>query len=47
MTEADLTREVGAVKGFFITRAAEEGIRRRAQHGGTVTALIAWPSGRG
>jgi coenzyme F420 hydrogenase subunit beta len=39
--EADLTPELGAVKGFFITRAADEGIRRQSQHGGTVTALMA------
>ena len=39
--EADCTPELGAVKGFFITRATDEGIRRRAQHGGTVTALMA------
>jgi coenzyme F420 hydrogenase subunit beta len=38
---ADLTPEVGAVSGFFITRAADEAIRRQAQHGGTVSALIA------
>jgi coenzyme F420 hydrogenase subunit beta len=39
--ETDCTPELGAVKGFFITRAADEGVRRRAQHGGTVTALMA------
>lgn len=39
--DADLTPEVGAVNGFFIVRAADEAIRRRAQHGGTVSALIA------
>lgn len=38
---ADLTPEIGAVGGFFITRATDEAIRRRAQHGGTVSALIA------
>jgi coenzyme F420 hydrogenase subunit beta len=38
---ADLTQEVGAVSGFFITRAADEAIRRQGQHGGTVSALIA------
>jgi len=32
--------ELGAAGGFFITRAADERIRRGAQHGGTVTALI-------
>ncbi len=36
----DWTPEVGAAEGFFITRAADEGVRRQAQHGGTVTALI-------
>ena len=39
--EADFTPELGAVKGFFITRAADEAIRHQAQHGGTVTALTA------
>jgi coenzyme F420 hydrogenase subunit beta len=38
--EADLTPELGAMKGFYITRAVDEGLRRRAQHGGTVTALM-------
>ena len=38
---ADLTPELGAVKGFYIARAADEVVRRRAQHGGTVTTLIA------
>ncbi len=39
--ETDCTPELGAVKGFFIARAADEEVRRRAQHGGTVTALMA------
>ena len=39
--EADLTSEIGAVKGFYITRATDEQTRKNAQHGGTVTALIA------
>jgi coenzyme F420 hydrogenase subunit beta len=39
--EKDCTPELGAMKEFFITRAADEGIRQRAQHGGTVTALVA------
>jgi coenzyme F420 hydrogenase subunit beta len=39
--EKDCTPELGAVKEFFIARAADEGIRQRAQHGGTVTALVA------
>ncbi|MGD8387230.1 MAG: Coenzyme F420 hydrogenase/dehydrogenase, beta subunit C-terminal domain [Desulfobacteraceae bacterium] len=38
--EADLTPELGAVKAFHITRAADENVRMEAQHGGTVTALI-------
>ncbi|MHB8907410.1 MAG: Coenzyme F420 hydrogenase/dehydrogenase, beta subunit C-terminal domain [Syntrophales bacterium] len=37
---ATWTSEVGAAEGFFIARATDEGIRRQAQHGGTVTALI-------
>jgi coenzyme F420 hydrogenase subunit beta len=36
----DIIPELGVVKGFFMTRAADPGIRRSAQHGGTVTALI-------
>jgi len=39
--ETDCTPELGALKGFFITRTTDEGARRRAQHGGTVTALMA------
>ena len=37
----DLTPEIGAVKAFYITRAADESLREKAQHGGTVTALMA------
>lgn len=37
---ADLTPEIGAVRNFCITRAADEFIRAGAQHGGTVTALL-------
>lgn len=37
----DLTPEIGAVKDYLIVRAADEEIRRKAQHGGTVTALMA------
>ncbi|MEW6186973.1 MAG: Coenzyme F420 hydrogenase/dehydrogenase, beta subunit C-terminal domain [Thermodesulfobacteriota bacterium] len=37
----DLTAELGPVKGFYITRAADPDLRRNAQHGGTVTALMA------
>ncbi len=38
---ADWTPEVGAVKGYLIARAADGEKRRRAQHGGTVSALMA------
>jgi coenzyme F420 hydrogenase subunit beta len=38
--EEDLTPELGAVKGFYIVRAADKGLRNQAQHGGTVTALM-------
>ena len=38
--ERDLTPEVGAIKAFYVTRAADEKLRKTAQHGGTVTALI-------
>ena len=38
---ADLTDELGAFKELLISRATDESIRRRAQHGGTVTALMA------
>lgn len=37
----DLTPEIGAIKGLYITRAKDERIRAHAQHGGTVTALMA------
>jgi len=36
----DLTPELGAVKGFFLTRSADRDIRSVAQHGGTVTTLM-------
>ncbi|MFH1058286.1 MAG: Coenzyme F420 hydrogenase/dehydrogenase, beta subunit C-terminal domain [Pseudomonadota bacterium] len=38
---ADLTPELGAVKGLYVTRAADPELRQRAQHGGTVSALTA------
>jgi coenzyme F420 hydrogenase subunit beta len=38
--EKDLTPEAGAIKAFYVTRAADEKIRKNAQHGGTITALI-------
>jgi len=36
----DITPEIGVVKGYFLTRAADKRLRARAQHGGTVTALL-------
>lgn len=37
---ADLTPELGAVRGFFMTRASDPEVRKAAQHGGTVSTLI-------
>ena len=37
----DLTPEIGSMKGFYITRAADPQTRAGAQHGGTVTTLMA------
>ncbi len=36
----DLTPEIGAIKAFYITRASDSELRARAQHGGTVSALM-------
>jgi len=36
----DLAPEIGAVKAYYLTRAADPEIRAIAQHGGTVTALM-------
>jgi coenzyme F420 hydrogenase subunit beta len=36
-----VTPELGPVVAFYMTRAADEEIRSHAQHGGTVTALLA------
>ena len=36
----DLVPEIGALKGLYLTRAADEKVRGNAQHGGTVSALI-------
>src|SRR5512145_191958 len=36
----DLTAEIGAVKGYYLSRAADPGLRAKTQHGGTVTALL-------
>jgi coenzyme F420 hydrogenase subunit beta len=38
--EKDITPEAGAIKSFYVTRATDKKIRKNAQHGGTVTALI-------
>jgi coenzyme F420 hydrogenase subunit beta len=39
--EKDLTPELGPVKGFYIARAKNKQNRKKAQHGGTVSALMA------
>jgi coenzyme F420 hydrogenase subunit beta len=38
---ADLTPEIGAVKGYFLARSPNAKARDRAQHGGTVSTLMA------
>lgn len=38
--EAELTPEIGAIKGFYITRAVDKKVRKNVQHGGTVTTLM-------
>jgi coenzyme F420 hydrogenase subunit beta len=38
--KTDLTPEIGAVRGFYLVRARDSRIREKAQHGGTVTALM-------
>jgi len=35
-----LTPELGPLKGFYLTRAADPEVRRSSQHGGTVTTLV-------
>ena len=37
---AELTPEIGAVKGYYLSRATDSSLREKAQHGGTVTALM-------
>ncbi len=37
---ANLTPALGAVKGLYIARASDPAIRKAAQHGGTVSALM-------
>jgi coenzyme F420 hydrogenase subunit beta len=36
----DLTTEIGAVKGYYFSRAVDPELRKIAQHGATVTALM-------
>jgi coenzyme F420 hydrogenase subunit beta len=36
----ELTPEIGAVKGYYLSSAADPELRAKAQHGGTVTALL-------
>lgn len=36
----DLTPEIGAVKGYYFSRAADPGLRGIGQHGATVTVLM-------
>ena len=36
----DLTPEIGAVKGYYFSRADDSQLREKTQHGGTVTALM-------
>ena len=43
----DFSPELGPLKGFYMTRAADEQVRNSAQHGGTVTALISLALGEG
>ena len=38
--KTDLTDELGAFKGLYITRAMNPKTQEKAQHGGTVTALV-------
>jgi coenzyme F420 hydrogenase subunit beta len=38
--KTDLTPEAGSTRGFYLARARDPRIRERAQHGGTVTALV-------
>ena len=40
MKQDDLTPEIGAVKGYYFSRAVDPELRKIAQHGATVTALM-------
>ncbi len=37
----DISPELGAVKGLYMTRSADANVREKAQHGGTVSTLVA------
>ena len=37
---SEITPEIGAVNGFYWSRAVDPDLRAKAQHGGTVTALL-------
>ncbi len=39
-SESGFIPELGPVKGVYLTRAADDSIRKGAQHGGTMTALV-------
>ena len=43
----DLTPEIGAVKSYYFSRAADSRLRESTQHGGTVTALMELALARG
>ncbi|HOG81291.1 MAG TPA: Coenzyme F420 hydrogenase/dehydrogenase, beta subunit C-terminal domain [Smithellaceae bacterium] len=43
----DLTPEIGAVKGYYFSRALNPRLRADVQHGGTVTALLELAMGEG
>ncbi|HPI93957.1 MAG TPA: Coenzyme F420 hydrogenase/dehydrogenase, beta subunit C-terminal domain [Deltaproteobacteria bacterium] len=38
---ADLTPEIGAMKGYYLARASSSRVRDKSQHGGTVSTLMA------
>ena len=38
--EETILPEIGPFRGLYLTRAADESIREKAQHGGSVTALV-------
>lgn len=43
----ELTPEIGAVKGYYLSRASDPQLRAKAQHGGTITALLELAMGEG